>query len=78
MHIMAVVVAPFVGGFGMLLLALRGGGTKTVFSRFRRAGSAWRTRSRAARSRRRRSGPRAAEPVPSLTPLNSTWPPATW
>jgi hypothetical protein len=33
LHILAVVVGPFVGGLGMLLLALRGGGTGGVLSR---------------------------------------------
>jgi hypothetical protein len=79
-HILAVTLAPFVAILAVIPWALRGGGTKTIFSRFRPRRK--RLADRIARGEvqtptvARPTAP--ATPVPSLTPLNSTWPPATW
>ena len=79
LHIVAVTVAPLVGIGGMILLALRGGSTDTWLSRFRRQPT--RLADRVARGEAPMptvGRPAASPPVPSQTPLNRTWPPATW
>jgi hypothetical protein len=79
-HIVAVTVAPFVALLAVVPWALRGGGTRTIFSRFRPRRK--RLADQVARGEKhmptvaRPTAP--AQPVPSLTPLNRTWPPATW
>lgn len=79
LHILAVALAPFVAPLAVLAWALRGGGTKTVFHRFRRREK--RLQDQIARGETHMptvGRPAPAAPVPSLTPLNRTWPPATW
>jgi hypothetical protein len=79
LHILAVTVGPFVGIAGMILLAFRGGGTRTWLSRFRPKSK--RLADRIARGEAPMpevERPAASPPVPSQTPLNRTWPPATW
>ena len=78
-HILAVTLAPFVAPLAVVAWALRGGSNGSWIAKFR--------------PRRRRLADRIARgeapmptvarpaptpPVPSQTPLNSTWPPATW
>jgi hypothetical protein len=80
LHILAVTLAPFVAILAVIPWSLRGGGTKTIFSRFRprrkRLADQIARGEAAMPTVARPTGP--AQPVPSLTPLNRTWPPATW
>lgn len=78
-HILAVTLAPFVAPLAVVAWAFRGDGTKTVFSRFRPR------KKRLADQIARGEAPMPTvrtpapqPPVPTQTPLNSTWPPATW
>ena len=80
LHIAAVVAAPFIAPLAVVAWALRGASNRSLLTRLR--------------PRRRRLADRiargetpmptvarpsaAAQPVPSLTPLNRTDPPATW
>jgi hypothetical protein len=79
LHILASVLAPFAGIVGMILLALRGGGTGGWLSRFPPRSK--RLADRIARGEAPMptvGRPAPSPPVPSQTPLNRTWPPATW
>jgi hypothetical protein len=78
-HMLAVIIAPLVGPTAALFLAFRGGPSrlynkianrreKRLADRIARGEAAMPTVGR----------PAPAQPVPSLTPLNRTWPPATW
>ena len=78
-HILAITLAPFVGPTGALLLAFRGGPSR-LYNRIANRREK-RLADRIARGEAHmptvgRPGP--SQPVPSLTPLNRTWPPATW
>ncbi len=78
-HILAVVLAPFAAPFAVVARALRGGGSRTGGSERRRREK--RLADRIARGEAAMptiAAPNPAPPVPSLTPLNRTWPPATW
>ena len=78
-HIVAVTLAPFVAPLGIVAWALRGGSNKSWIAKFRPR------RKRLADQIARGEAPMPTvrtpapqPPVPSQTPLNSTWPPATW
>jgi hypothetical protein len=78
-HIMAVTLAPFAGSLAIIPLALRGGRNRLWTLTFGRREK--RLADKIARGEAPMPAiarPPAAEPVPSLTPLNRTWPPATW
>jgi hypothetical protein len=78
-HILAVTLAPFVAPLAIVAWALRGGSNRSWIAKFRPR------RKRLADQIARGEAPvptvrtpAPQPPVPSQTPLNSTWPPATW
>jgi hypothetical protein len=78
-HILALTAATFVGPFGAILLAFRGGPSRLYNRIVNRREK--RLADRIARGEVPAPSvgrPAPARPVPSLTPLNRTWPPATW
>jgi hypothetical protein len=78
-HILAVTLAPFVAPLGIVAWAFRGGSNKSWIAKFRPRRKRLAdqiARGEAAMPTVRTPPPQP--PVPSQTPLNSTWPPATW